>query len=118
MFYSFWHFRKTVELVEAEVSFFGTTLPKTVDFANSISFDTKAHSLSHSGSYGNGRFPRPRKRFAHEAGRLLGDRNELCFVNEKVSETFENRMRYYKFFSLGICTTFHSFLHFKLFLPG
>ena len=46
--YSFGHLLKTVDFAEAEIPFFITTQPKTVDFADFRSFFTKAHSLGHS----------------------------------------------------------------------
>ena len=77
---------------------FGTLLPKTVDFTDFRSLFIGAHSFGHSvfgrnprdfklillGSSKKGRDPRLRKPTAPDAGRLLKDRREHCFVDEKV----------------------------------
>ena len=82
--YSLGHLLKTVELVEDKIPFFGTLLPKTVDFTDFISLFMKVHSFGHSVF---GRLPRDLLRIllgslgseaseglrepAPEAGRLL-----------------------------------------------
>ena len=56
------------------------------------------------GSSGSGRDPRTRKP-APEAGRILNDSREHCFVNEKVLETFEKTIAVIRFFPIGIGIT-------------
>ena len=57
------------------------------------------------GSSENGRDPRFRKPSAPEAGKLLKDRREHCFVNEKVLKNIRKNNHTLQFFCLGIGIT-------------
>ena len=96
--YSFGHLLKTVELVKDQMLFFGYPSTENGRLRRLQIAFIKAHSFGHSvfsryprdfwsillGSSVNGRDPRFRKPSAPEAGKLLKDCREHCFVNEKV----------------------------------
>ena len=108
--YSFGHLLTTVELVEDKIPFFWYHSTENGRLRRLQIIFIKAHTFGHSvfgrlsrdfcillGSSENGRDPSLRKLSAPEAGRLVKDRREHCFVNENAFKTFEKTMSLCRF---------------------